>query len=423
MTIAEALPGLLTPEVRADPYPLYAAVLDQGPVLALDPEYVVVVGYDAASSVLRDPRFLVVDDAALERRDPAFRDHPAMAWHARTMLAANPPRHLRLRRLFGSALTPRRVAAMRAEITGRVETLAEELVASGPEPVDFMAGFADRLPVDTVAALLGLPEGDRDWLRPRVHAVASALSIRLGDDLDAADRATAELIGYLRDLVEARRRTPGQDLVSALTQQCDADGDRLTADEVMANLGLLFVAGSETTVNLLGNGLAALLRHPTATAELRRQPDLAAAYVEEMLRYDPSVQVTWRWVAEPTELCGVPLARHAIVVVVVGAANRDPARFAEPATFDPLRYADPDRAVPAPLTFGGGAHFCFGAALARLQAQVAFATLVRRLPAMALTGEPTRRDLLALRGYATLPVTTGAGEGTPERVDALANVG
>lgn len=174
--------------------------------------------------------------------------------------------------------------------------------------------------------------------------------------------------------------------------------DRLTGPELLANLGLLLIAGFETTTNLLGNGLVALLDRPGQLARLRAEPARASGYVEEMLRFDAPVQLTSRYPAVPTELAGTPVPAGHTVLVLLGAANRDPARFPDPHSFDP------DRPANQPLSFGAGPHFCLGAALARLEAQVAFPLLLRRFPDIAPAGAPLRCDRLAFRGYASLPV-------------------
>lgn len=217
-------------------------------------------------------------------------------------------------------------------------------------------------------------------------------------DLAAPDRASEELVGYFAGLVEARRRTPGDDLTSALVAMHDADPARIDRGELLANLTLLLVAGFETTTNLLGNGLAILLRSPERWAALRTDPGTVGGYVEEMLRFDSPVQLTSRWTRKPASLNGTWVGRGAEVLLLIGAANRDPRRFADPDRFEPSRPGN------QPLSFCGGAHYCLGAALARLEAQVAFALLAERFPALELAGVPTRRDRLTLRGYATLPV-------------------
>jgi cytochrome P450 len=218
--------------------------------------------------------------------------------------------------------------------------------------------------------------------------------------LATADPAAATLRGYLAELAAERRRAPQDDLLSALVAAGDA-GDRLTEDELITTAGLLFAAGFETTTNLLANGLVALLRHPEQLAALRERPALAASAVEELLRFDSPVQLVSRVVFEGVELGGVPIEAGERVVAYLGAGNRDPERFAEPERLDL------ERSDNAPLSFGGGIHFCLGAPLARLEAQVAFPALLARLPGLELAGEPQRRDSLTIRGLTRLPIETG----------------
>jgi cytochrome P450 len=234
-------------------------------------------------------------------------------------------------------------------------------------------------------------------LRPLAADLTELLDFA-ATDLVAADVAGAELAGYFEELVRARRRRPADDLTSALVAVHDRDPGQLSASELLGNLVLLLVAGFETTTNLLGNGLYALLRRPDALVRLRREPERAGAYVEEMLRYDSPVQLTSRLAAGDTEVAGVPVPRGGALLVVIGAANRDPLRFADPERFDP------DRPGNQPLSFGAGAHFCLGQALARLEAQVAFPLLLSRFQEVALAGTPTRRPGLTLRGFTRLPV-------------------
>jgi len=400
MDIAAAVEALLTVDGRRDPYPFYDVLRDAGPVVPVSDSYVIACGYEVVERVLRDPAFLVEDAELLDGLFPGWRERPSVALLINSMLNVNSPDHERMRRLVTRAFTARRVAELRPAVQQRAAELADRLaeLGGGGAPVDFMAEFAYPLPVAVIADLLGVPEADRAWFRPRAIDLTASLEMRVeGAQLDVADRAAVELAGYFTDLVAERRRQPRADLISALVET----GDGLSEVELIGNLALLLVAGFETTTNLLGNGLVVLFDHGAAAARLRSQPQLAPAYVEELLRFDSPVQLTSRWSRSATVLDGVPLAASGQVLVLLGAANRDPRRFPDPDRFDP------ERAGNAPVSFGGGGHFCLGAALARLEAQVAFPLLLDRFAELRPAGPPVRRDRLTLRGYATVPVTVG----------------
>ncbi len=421
MDASEALALLMSPQGRLDPYPTYERLREHGPVVQAAPGFFVVTGYAEADTVLRDPRFVVLDDDLRDDVFPQWRTSPALMSISRSMLRTNPPDHSRMRRLAAGAFTPRRVAAMRDVVAAQADELIDEMVRAGRDgdPVDFMAGFAYPLPVAVICALLGVPAADRPRFRRWAGDLTGVLEPEITpQELAVADGGASELRDYFTGLVAERRRAPADDLTTALVQAHDADGDRLSGEELLANLVVLLVAGFETTTNLLGNGLVVLLEHPRATDALRTRPELAPAYVDELLRHDSPVQLTTRTAGEPVSLDGVELPAGSWLLLLLGAANRDPRRFPEPARFDPWR------AQSHPLSFGAGPHYCLGAALARLEAQVAFPLLLRRLPDLALAGVPRRRTRLTLRGYDTLPVgvtaaatdrgtPAGTGPGTP----------
>ncbi|PTA43865.1 cytochrome P450 [Micromonospora sp. RP3T] len=401
---ADALALLMSPAGRVDPYPTYERLRAHGPVVQAGPVFYVVTGYAEADAILRDARFGVMDDALRDQFMPGWRESPAVLSISRSMLRTNPPDHSRMRRLAAGAFTPRRIAAMRGVVEAQADALIDAMLAAGRggAPVDFMAAFAYPLPVGVICALLGVPAADRPLFRRWATDLTGVLEPEITpDELAVADRGAAELRAYFSELVAARRRVPADDLTTALVQAHDADGERLSGDELLANLIVLLVAGFETTTNLLGNGLVALLGHPAAAAALREHPELAPGHVDELLRYDSPVQLTSRMSTAPSRHGGVDLPPESWIIVMLGAANRDPARFPEPARFDPWR------PQVHPLSFGAGPHYCLGAALARLEAQVAFPLLLRRLPELALAGRPERRVRLTLRGFATLPVAPG----------------
>jgi cytochrome P450 len=262
--------------------------------------------------------------------------------------------------------------------------------------VDFVDAFAFPLPVNVIGELLGVPEPDRAQFQTLIRDWSQILEIITLEVLAVADPAAATVRAYLAELVSLRRREPGPDLISALVA-AEEEGDRLTEDELLTMAALLFAAGFETTTNLLANGLVAVLGNPAQAGLMHRDPVTA---VEELLRFDTPVQLVSRVAYEPVELGGVTVDAGERVVAYLGAGNRDPERFADPDRLDLAR------GDCAPLSFGGGIHYCLGAPLARLEAQVAFPALLRRFPHIELAGTPERRDSLAIRGFVRLPVQT-----------------
>ena len=396
----------MSSEGRADPYPLYEAARALGPVAHIDGSYYLVTGYEEANAALRNPAF-----GKLRPDDPAVatlvEEHASIRSFGASMLDTNPPEHTRTRRLMSAVFTPRRTAGLEPAIAATVDGLLDEIAKEGVggSPVDFMERFAFPLPVSVICELLGVPPADRPRFRPLAHDLTASLELVADfDELASADAATLELEEYFRDLVARRRADPRDDLISALAQESDDPHGGLSEDELIANLILLLVAGFETTTNLFGNGLAILFDRPATAAGLREGRLPVADFVEEVLRFDSPVQLTSRVTyGNDTRLGGVELPPSAEVMLLIGAANRDPRRYADPGTFDPLR---PDN---QPLSFGAGAHFCLGSALARLEAASAFPRLLARFPGLApAAGQtPVRRDRLVLRGYHTLPVTLG----------------
>jgi cytochrome P450 len=402
MDAAEAIALLLSPAGRVDPYPLYELLREHGPVVEVGPSFFAVTGHAEIDAFLRDPRTRVFDGPLRDQFTPGWQDSAAMVSLSRSVLRTDPPDHTRMRRLVAGAFTPRRVEALREVVTAQagelVDAMAHRLRAG--EPVDVVDEFAYPLPVGVICALLGVPAADRSLFRRWAADLTGVLEPEItAEELAVADRGTGELGAYLIDLVAARRRDPADDLTTALVRAHDADGERLSAEELLANLMVLLVAGFETTTNLLGNGLVTLLAHPRAAAALRARPELAPAYVEELLRYDSPVQLTTRLTVAPVPYGDATLPAGSWLLLLLGAGNRDPRAHPEPARFDP------GRAQIQPLSFGAGPHYCLGAALARMEAQVAFPLLLRRLPGLAAAGAPQRRARLTLRGYATLPVT------------------
>jgi cytochrome P450 len=409
-TAQDIFGALLAPAGRADPYPLYAALHELGEAGEVIPGLVVAVGYDAINAMLRDPSFLVADAARLDEVYQGWRDHQSL--EADSLLSTNGAAHARMRSAIAGAFTPRRIS----QLTTAVERLADALIAAMAErgaagdPVDFMAEFAYQLPVTVICELLGVPEADRAAFRPIARdLVVSIEPIEDPAELAGADAAAIWLTDYFTGLVAARRAEPRDDLLSALVKATASDDDgppapgradaALSEAELLSNLTLLLVAGFETTTNLLGNGLRIILTEPDVESGLRAGAVSAEAFVAEVLRYDAPVQATSRWRPDPGQVGGVPVPARSQVIALLGAANRDPRRFSNPDGFDPAR------SDGGPLSFGGGAHFCVGAALARMEATVAFPRLLASFPRLAAAGDPVRRNGLVLRGFDQLPIS------------------
>jgi cytochrome P450 len=400
MDAIEIFTRLSTPEGRADPYPLYAALHELGEVIPVGPQNLIVVGYEANNAVLRDPGFRVSDAAYLDRVFPGWRDNPVFVQGADWLLNLNGERHARIRRLIARAFTPRRLAGLEPAITKIADELIDAMAEAGADgsAVEFMHDFAYLLPVTVICELIGIPEADREGFRPVARDLAGVFELHDPATLPAINAAATELLDYFTALAATRRADPRDDLLSDLIAVSDSDDGRLTDAELLHNLTLLLVAGFETTTNLLGNGLRIILEDPSAGDAVRTGTVPASAFVEEVLRFDSPVQLTGR-IGYATTLAGVPVAEGADVNTVIGAGNRDPRRFAEPDRFDPAR---PDG---GPLSFGGGAHFCIGAALARLEGAVAFSRLLGRFPKISAAAEPVRRNTFLLRGFDALPIT------------------
>jgi cytochrome P450 len=394
-----AIPADLLEEIRserflASPYPTYGKIRDIAPVAwaQLSDEWGQwwITGYDAAAEALRDARFSKDYTSRISAEEQGPLD--------RSMLFQDPPAHTRLRALVNRSFTPATVERMAPRIQALTDRLIDRVVARGGG--DFMADFALPLPITVIADLLGVPEEDRDgfheWSARLIGA--SDPTQMSANDYEAASDAERSIGAYLAALVAERQKHPTADLTSQLIAAHES-GDRLDASELLGMITLLLIAGHETTVNLLGNGLEALLTHPAEWARLRENPGLAPSAVEEVLRYDAPVQrSTFRWSPAETSFFGATIGAGASVSIVMGAANRDPTQFADPDRFDVGR--TPNRH----LAFGRGIHFCLGAPLARLEGQIAFETLSRRLRRLERTAPPEHRPNSAFRGLRRLMV-------------------
>ncbi len=406
----------LAPEHRANPYPLYQRLRENDPVhRALDGSWVISRWPDG-SAVLRDPRFSG-SPKWLREDDRRAESNPIRQVGTALLMFLDPPDHTRLRSLVNKAFTPKRVEAMRPRVQHLVDGLLDAVVETGE--MDVVGDLGYPLPVSVICELLGVPGGDHATFRAWSSDASRLLD---GDTLDpdAQQRgmlAGMQLFQYFTDLVEERRPragtqcqpSPGDDLLSAMIAAEEA-GDRLTHAELITTATLLFVAGHETTTNLIGNAVLALLRNPGELERLRQDPSLIRPAVEEFLRYDSPVQFTARIATTDVEVDGTVIEAGEQVAVVIGACNRDPAHFADPDRLDITR-----EEAHRHLSFAAGAHYCLGAALARLEAQVAIGTLVRRLENLELvTTEPRYRDHFVLRGVHELRVAfTPASPGSP----------
>ena len=389
---------LTDPSFQADPHPVYAEWRRAGGVRRVTlPNGVpvwMVSDYEEARRALADPR---LSKAVPGGPDVPGDFHRAISKH---MLLADPPDHTRLRRLVSATFTARRIEALRPRIERITDDLLDAMAAH--DRVDLIDAFAFPLPIQVICELLGIPPGDRDDFRAWSTAIVGAAY-----SSDERSGAVPEMVTYIRALIAERRRAPGEDLLSGLIQVRD-DEDRLSEDELSSMVFLLLIAGHETTVNLIGNGVQILLEDRSRWERLRADPDLLPAAIEEFLRYEGPVQVaTFRMATESFEIGGETIAQGDVVLVALLAANRDEQRF--PAADEVVL----DRAQNPHLAFGHGIHFCLGAALARLEAQVAFTRLMARFPDLcAGETEPSWRPGLLIRGLTELPVRPhGPGSG------------
>ena len=382
--VRAALAALAAPDGRADPYPLYERVRALGRAVLAPEGALIVTGYRDCSALLRDHRLYKAPERMLVASGyPDWQDRPSLRLRFTSILTLNPPAHTRLRRLVSATFTARRAQALRPAVQRIVAEACEQIAGE----TDFVAGFAFPLPVTVIGELLGIPAADRPMFQGLVRdwsAMLGTLEVRNPLAVDRADAAASAIGGYLADLAAHRRVHPADDLISVLAAAEAAN--KLTPDELVTMAVLLLGAGFETP-GLLANGLVALLAHPGQARRLRTEAGLAAPAVEELLRYDSPVQATGRTAPAGVDVAGLTTSEGQRVVALLGAANRDPQVFTEP---DRLIL---DRDEQPPLSFGAGIHYCLGAPLARLQAQIAFPALLSRFPRLALTGKPLYRDL------------------------------
>ncbi|MEO3979026.1 cytochrome P450 [Streptomyces sp. CAU 1734] len=388
----------LSPDFVRNPYPVYARLRERGPVHhVLGPdgrERWLIVGHEACRSAFVDPRlsreWLKYGDIG------SFITTGADQSALRHMLMADPPDHTRLRRLVAREFTPGRIDALAPRIQQITDELLDAMLDREEPRADLVAAFAFPLPMSVICELLGVPELDR-------HSFRSWSNVMVGGADPQTERQVYEATtAYLLELIAAKRARPADDLLSAMIHAADTDGDRLSASELIGMSVLLLIAGHETTVNLIGNGMRALFAHPEQYAALRADPGLLDGAIEEMLRYDGPVETcTERLALEDVEMSGQTIPAGSAVLISMADADRDPARFSEPDRFDIRRDAR------GHIAFGHGLHYCLGAPLARLEGRIALRSLLDRCPGLAPDADeaelPWMRGML-IRGVRELPV-------------------
>jgi len=383
------------PAHQADPYPYYRRLRETAPVYLSSQGHWILTRHRDCVAVVRDRRFghgtgtLIGNNNF--RRPVKGRTLP--------LILLDPPEHTRMRTLVSKAFTPRMVSRLAGRIQELVDVMLDQ--AMDQDEVDLISALAYPLPANVISQMLGVPAEDCDSIKELSHIVARAVDPDFAlseDEKRERNEAFGQFDAYFRELISQRRRQPTEDLLSELVAARD-NGSVLSDNELLSTCILLYVAGHETTMDLIGNGTLALLRNPDQYARLREQPDIAESAVEELLRYDPPTQITRRTVLEDVEIDGHAIPRGEQVVMIRGAANRDPEVFEDPDRLDLGRQHNPH------IAFDGGIHFCLGAPLARLEGRIVLGTLVRRAPRMALATDQLRyRKNLVIRGLAALPV-------------------
>ncbi|WP_329136444.1 cytochrome P450 [Streptomyces sp. NBC_00670] len=393
------------PGFVADPYPAFAELRARGRVLYYEPSGQWLVPHHAdVSALLRDRR---LGRTHLHRfsyeefgRTPPPPEHePFHTLNDHGMLDLEPPDHTRIRRLVSKAFTPRTVERLRPYVHGLADELVARLVAAGAG--DLLTDVAEPLPVAVIAEMLGIPESDRAPLRPWSADICGMYELNPSEETARrAVRASVEFSEYLRGLIAARRKDPGEDLISGLIAAHDED-DRLTEQEMISTAVLLLNAGHEATVNATANGWWALFRHPGQLAALRADHSLVPSAVEELLRYDTPLQLFERWVLDEIEIDGTVIPRGAELALLFGSANHDPEVFEAPETLDLARRDNPH------ISFSAGIHYCIGAPLARMELAASMTALLTRAPTLRPAAEPVRKPNFVMRGLEGLTVEVG----------------
>jgi hypothetical protein len=385
------------PDFIDDPYPYYACLREHDPVHELAPGSIFLTRYEDVAAIYRDPR------ASSDKKDefrPKLGDGLLYEHHTTSLVFNDPPLHTRVRRLMLGAVNQRAIARMEPGLVALVDRLLDRMGEKGR--ADLIDDFAAQIPIEVIGNLLDVPRDERGPLRGWSLAILSALEPAPGADvLERGNRAVREFLDYLDRLIAARRKHPGDPDVDVLTRliQGEADGERLTEEELMHQCIFLLNAGHETTTNLIGNGMYALLTHRGELERLARDPALVTTAVEELLRFESPLQLNNRVMTAPVEVGGRAFPAGTFVTLGVGAANRDPAQFPDPDRLDVGRR--PNRHV----AFGHGDHACAGMNVARVEGRIAFGRLLARYPRVAGDGAPERDRRVRFRGLRHLPVT------------------
>lgn len=380
---------MIPPEFKRDPYPMYQMMRESQPVLYIEPfDIWSVFRYDDVRTVLSDHARFSSQYGQLAGNAGAGN------LMGQSIITTDPPRHTKLRSLVSRAFTPRAIAALEPRIQAITDELIDRVAPTGQ--LDLIQDLAYPLPVIVIAEMLGIPPEDRDRFKHWSDEVVASADAVMGGLSSDSERAIGEMMAYFREIIAHRRSNPADDLISALLA-AELDQERLSEQDVLAFCWLLLVAGNETTTNLIGNGVRTLLEQPEELARLRENPDLLPSALEEVLRYRSPVQAMFRITATEVELSGQTIPAGSRLVAWIGSANRDPERFADADRFDITRDPNPH------LAFGQGIHFCLGAPLARLEARIAVASLLQRLPDLQRVDDA---ELEPARGFIVHGVTS-----------------
>ncbi len=380
----------------ADPYPVYRALRERDPVRAMPDGSYFLTRHRDLEAVYKDAATFSSDKRV--EFAPKYGDSPLFEHHTTSLVFNDPPLHTRVRRLIAGALNPRAIAEMEPDLVALVDGLLDRMAERGE--ADLIEDYAAAIPVEVIGNLLAVPRAERGPLRDWSLAILGALEpAPAADVLSRGNRAVTEFVAYLRDLVAARRRAPGDPERDVLTRLIgsEGDGERLSETELLQNCIFILNAGHETTTNLIGNALELMMRYPGERRRLIEDPALLRGAIEEVLRFESSNQLGNRSVARDTVLGGVAMPRGTLVTLCIGAANRDPEAFPDPDRFDV------GRAANRHLAFGSGPHACAGLNLARLEGRIALGRFLTRFPSFQAAGAPARARRARFRGFTSLP--------------------